>query len=158
MDNTEGSAPKNWCFLTVVLEKALESSLDGKEIKPVNLKWNQPWILIGRTDAEPEAPVLWPPDAHSWLIGKDSDAEKYWGQKENRMTEDEMIGGWIISDGEWYHQFSGHELVQTPGDGNREGSLACCRPWGPKELDATWWLSNNNNSSFCFSICLPTYF
>ena len=101
--------PKNWCFWTVVLEKTLESPLDCKEIKPVNPKGNQPWILIGRTDAEAEASILWPQFVKNWLIGKDPDAGKDWRQEEMRATEDEMLG--------WHHQFNGHELGQTLGDG-----------------------------------------
>ena len=85
--------PKNWCFHTVVLEKTLESPLDCKEIKPIHPKGNQSSILIGRTDAEAEAPILWPPDVKSWLIGKDPDAGKDWRQEEKGMTEDKM-GGW----------------------------------------------------------------
>ena len=92
LDNKEGWAVKNWCFQTVVLEKTLESSLECKEIKPVNPKGNQPWIFIGRTDAEAEAPVLQPPDMKSQLIGKDLDARKDWEQEEKRVTEDEMVG------------------------------------------------------------------
>ena len=89
LDYEEGGVPKNWCFQIVVLEKMLESPLDCKEIKPVNPKGNQPWIFIGRTDAE--GPTLWPPDAKSWLIGKDPDAEKDWGQEEKGVAEDEMV-------------------------------------------------------------------
>ena len=88
--HTEGWAPKNWCIQTVVLEKTLENPLDCKEIKPVNLKGNQPWIFIGRTDADAETLILWPPDAKSWLIGKDPDAGKDWGQEEKGVTEDEL--------------------------------------------------------------------
>ena len=87
----EGWVPKNWCFQTVVLEKILESPLDCKEIKPVNPKENQLWIFIGRTDAETEAPILWPPDLKSQLIGKDPDAGKDWGQKEKGAAEDEIV-------------------------------------------------------------------
>ena len=94
-DHKEGRALKNWCFWTVVLEKTLESPLDNEEIKPINPKGNQPWILIGRTDAEAEDPMLWPPDAKSWLIEKDPDAGKDWRQKEKMVTEDEMVG--------WHH-------------------------------------------------------
>ena len=90
----QGRVPTNWCFQTVVLEKILESPLDCKKIKPVNPKGNQPWTFIGRTDAESEAPILWPPDVKSQLIGKDLDAEKVWGQ-EKKVTEDEMVG--------WHH-------------------------------------------------------
>ena len=97
LDHKEGWALKNWCFRTVVLEKTLESLLDYKEIKPVNLEGNQLWILFGKTstsawDAKAEAPILWPPDAKSWLIGKDPDAGKDWRQEEKRVTEDEMVG------------------------------------------------------------------
>ena len=113
LDHKEGQMPKNWCFQTVVLEKTLESPLDCKEIKPVNPKGNQPWKLIGRTDAE--APILWPPDAKNWLIGKDPDAGKDWGQKEKGVTEDEMVG--------WHHGLNGHEFEQTLGDGEGHRSL-----------------------------------
>ena len=115
------------------LEKTLESPLDSKEIKPVHPKGNQPWIFIGRTDAEAEAPIPWPPDAKSWLIGKDSDAEKNWRQEEKGVTEDEMVG--------WHHWLNGHEFQQAPGDGEGQGSLACCSPWGHKESDMTEWLN-----------------
>ena len=103
----EGRAPKNWRFRTVVLEKSLESPVDSKEIQPVDLKGNQSWIFIGRTDAKGEAPKLWPPDVKSQLIAKDPDAGKDWGHKK-RATEDEMVG--------WHHWFNGHEFGQTPGD------------------------------------------
>jgi len=102
--------------------------------KQVNPKGNQPWILIRRTDAEAEAPIFWPPDAKSWLTEKDPDAGKYWGQEEKGATEDEMVGG--------HHQLNGHESEQTLGDSEGQGSLACCRPWGHKELGndvATEW-------------------
>ena len=92
LDHKEGWAPKNWCFWTVVLENTLESPLDSTEIKPVNPKQNQPWIFFGSTDAEAKAPVLWPPDAKTRLIGMDSDAGKDWRQEEKEMTEDEMVG------------------------------------------------------------------
>ena len=111
---------KSRCFWIVVLEKTLESSFDSKEIKPINLKGNQSWIFIGRTDAEAETPVLWPPDAKSWLTGKDPDAGKDWRQEEKGMTEDEMVG--------WHHQLNGHEFEQTPGDSVGRGSLVCCSP------------------------------
>ena len=104
LDHKEDWVPKNWYFQTVVLEKILESPLDCKEIKP---KGNQPWIFIGRTDAEAEASLLWPPDVKSWLIGKDPDAGKDWRQ-EKRVAEDEMVG--------WHHRLNGHEFQQTPGD------------------------------------------
>ena len=129
LEHKEGWAPENWCFWTVVLEKALESPLDYTDIKPVNPKGNQSCIFIGRTDAEAETPVLWPPDVKNWLIGKDADAGKDWRQKEKRVAEDEMDG--------WHHWLNGHESEQTPGDGEGQGSLVCCRPWGLKESDVT---------------------
>ena len=136
LDYKESWAPKNWCFGTVVLDKTLLSPLDCKEIKPVNLKGSQPWIFIGRTDAEAEAPILWPPNAKSRLIGKDPEAGKDWGQ-EKGVPEDEMVG--------WHHWLNGHEL----GDGEGQGSLVCCSPWGHKELHMTEWLNNiNNNESY----------
>ena len=102
LDHKGGWVPKNWCFWTVVLEKTLESPLDCKEIKPVNPKGNQLWRFIGRTDAEAEAPILWPPDVKSWLIRKDPDAGKDWGQEVKGTTEDETVG--------WYHRLNGHSL------------------------------------------------
>ena len=129
LDYKEGWVPKNWCFWIVVLEKTLESSLDSTEIKPVNPKGNQCWIFIGRTDAEAETPILWPPDAKNWLTGKDPDAGKDWGQKKKGTKEDEMVG--------WHHWLNGHEFEQAPGVGDGQGSLACCSPWGHKELDTT---------------------
>ena len=105
LDHKEGWVPKNWCFQIVLLEKILESPLDCTEIKPVNPKGNQPWIFTGRTDAEAEAPVLWPPDAKSQLNGKDPDAGKDWRQEDKGMTEDEVVG--------WHHWLNGHESEQT---------------------------------------------
>ena len=127
--STEFSRPRNWCFQIVVLEKTLENPLACEEIKPVNPKGNQPWISIGRTDAKAEVPILWPPDAKSWLIGKDPDAGKDWRQEEKGMTEDEMVG--------WHHQLNGHEFEQTLGDSEGQGSLACYGPWVQKELYMT---------------------
>ena len=108
MDHKEGWVMKNWCFQTVVLEKTLESPLDYKEIKPVNPKGNQYWIFIGKTDAETEAPILWPPDAKSWHIGKDPDLGKGWGEEKKGLTEDKTVG--------WHHWLNGHEFEQTSGD------------------------------------------
>ena len=127
-DHKEGWVPKNWCFWTVVLEKTLESPLDCKEIQPLNPKGDQPWIFIERTDAKAEAPILWPPDAKSWLTGKDPDAGKDWRQ-EKEATEHKLVG--------WHHRLNGHESDQTPGGSERQGSLACCSPWGRGELDTT---------------------
>ena len=126
LDYKESWVPKNWCFWTVVLEKTLESLLDSK-IKPVNPKENQPWIHIGRTDAETETPILWPPDAKSWHIGKDPDAGKDWRQEEKGMTEEEMVG--------WHHQLNGHEFESALGVGDGQGSLAWYSLWGCKDSD-----------------------
>ena len=111
----EGWAPKNWCVLIVVLEKTLEKPLDYQEVELVSSKTNQPWVFIGRTNAE--APIPWPPDAKSRLIGKDPDAGKDWGQEEKR-AEDQMTG--------WHHWLSGHEFEQTQGDNEGQGSLVWC--------------------------------
>ena len=135
LDHKEGWAPKNWCFQTVVLEKTLESPLDCNEIKPVNPIGNQPWIFIGRINAEAKAPLLWPPDLKSQLIEKDLGAWKDWGQEKGVM-ESEVVG--------WHSQLNGHEFEQAPGDSERQGSLACCSPWGCKESDTTEQLNNNN--------------
>ena len=117
----ESWALKNWCFWTAVLEEALENPLDYKEIKPVNPTGNQSLIFIGRTDVEAETPILWPPDAKSWLIWKDPDAGKDW-RWEKGTTKDEMVG--------WHHQLDGHEFGWTLGVGDGQGGLACCSPWG----------------------------
>ena len=136
LDCKEGRMSKNWCLQTVVLEKTSESPLDSKEIKPANLKGNQPWILIGRTDAKAETPEFWSSDANSWLSGKVPDAGKDWGHKEKTALEDETA--------EWYHWCNGHELGQTLGAGEGQGRLACCSPWGHKESDMSGQLNNNN--------------
>ena len=129
LDHKESSAPKNWSFWTVVLEKTLESPLDCKETKAINTKGNQYWIFIGRTDAEAKAPILWPPDMKNWLIWKDPDARKDWRQEEKVTTEDELVG--------WHQRLDGHEFEKTPGIGDGHGSLACCSPQGQKESDTT---------------------
>ena len=136
LDHKEDWALKNWCFQTVVLEKTFESPLDSKENESVNPKGNQPWISIGRTDAEAGAPIFWPPESKSWLIGKDLDAGKDWRQEEKGMTEDDMVG--------WNHWLKGQEFEQTLGDGEGQESLVCCSPWGHKESDITEWLNNTN--------------
>ena len=133
LDYKESWALKNWCFWTVVLEKTLESPLDCKEMQPVHPKGDQFWVFTGRTDAEAETPILWPPDAKSWLIWKEPDAGKAWRQDEKGMTEDEMVG--------WHHWLDGHGFGWTPGVGDGQGSLVCCSPWGCKESDMTEWLN-----------------
>ena len=105
LDRKESWVPKNRCFWTVVLEKTLESPLYCKEIQSVHPKGNRPWIFIGMTDAEAEAPIRWSPDARKWLLGKDPDVGKDWGQKEKEARENKMVG--------WHHQLSGHEFEQT---------------------------------------------
>ena len=113
----------------MVLEKTLESPLDNKEIQPVHSEGAQPWDFFGRNDAEAETLVLWPPHAKNWLIGKDSDAGRDWGQEEKGTTEDEMAG--------WHHRLDGREFEWTPGVGEGQGGLACCNSWGRKESDMT---------------------
>ena len=127
LDCEESWVPKNWCFWTVVLEKTLESPSDCKEIQPVHPKGDQSWVFIGRTDAEAETPILWPPHVKSWLIGKDPGAGRDWGQEEKGTTEDEMAG--------WYHQLNAHEFGWTPGAGYGQGGLAGCGSGGRKESD-----------------------
>ena len=112
-----------WCW------RRLLSPLDCKEIQPVYPKGYQSWVFTGRTDAKAETLILWPPDAKSWLIGKDPDAGKDWGQEEKGMTEDEIVG--------WHHWLNGHGFVWTPGVGDGQGGLACCSSWGRKESDTT---------------------
>ena len=152
LDCGESWALKNWCFWTVVLEKTLESPLDCKEMQPVHSE-NQPWDFFGRNDAKAETPVLWPPHAKSWLIGKDSDAGRDWGQ-EKGTTEDEMAG--------WHHGLDGRESEWTPEVGDGQGGLVCCDSWGHKESDMTeqlnWNLSYEllQSSLFMITSFLPT--
>ena len=129
LDYKESWVLKNWCFWTVVLEKTFEIPLDCKEIQPVHPKGDQSWVFIGRTDAEAETLILWPSDAKSWLIGKDRDAGKDWGQEEKGSTEDEMVG--------WHPWLDGHGFGWTPGAGDGQGGLVCCGSWGFKESDTT---------------------
>ena len=129
LDCQEGWVLKNWCFWTVVLEKTLESPLDCKEIQPVHSKGNQSWVFIERTDGKAEIPVLWPPQVKGWLIGKDPDAGRDWGQEEKGTTEDEMSG--------WHHRLDGCEFEWTLGVGDGQGGLVCCDSWGRKESDMT---------------------
>ena len=135
----------NWSDLAAAAgEDNLESPLDCKEIKPINPKWNQSWIFIGRTDAEAEAPILWLPDAKNKLIGKDPNSGKDWRQEEKGTTEDEMV--------RWHHWLNGHEFEQTLGDSKGQGSLVC------KGLDVTERLNKNHLSSTFLSLFyLPTF-
>ena len=142
LDCEEGWVPKNWCFWTVVLEKTLESPLDCKDIQPVHPEGNQSWVFIGRTDAEGDAPTLWPPDVKDWLARKDLDAGKDWRQEEKGMTENEMVG--------WHHWLNGREFEQAPRVGDGQGSLLCCSPWGCKKLEMTEWLNWSALSFLCF--------
>ena len=128
LDCEESWVPKNWCFWTVVLEKTLESPLDCKEIQPVHPKGNESWVFIGGTDVEAETPIFWPHDEKSWLIWKDPDVGKDWGQ-EKGMMEHEMAG--------WHYRLNGHGFGWTSGFGDGQGDLACCGSWGRKELDMT---------------------
>ena len=141
--------PKNWCFWTVVLEKTLASPLDCKEIQPVHSEGDHTWVFFGRTDAKAETPILWPPHAMSWLIGKDSDAGRDWGQEEKGTTEDEMAGR--------HHWLNGRESEWTPGVGDGQEGLACCDSWGLKELDMTErlnWTSPFTQPQICVLISL----
>ena len=141
-------------LLNCVSDKSLDSPLDSQEIKPVNSKGNQLWRFIGRTDDEAEAPVLWPPDAKNWLIGKDPDAGKDRRQKEKGMTEDEMVEG--------HHWLDGHEFKQALGDGDWQGSLACCSPWVTKSgKQLSYWITTTYKLKFkswnCFWILIADH-
>ena len=144
LDCEEGWVLKNWCFWTVVLEKTLESPLDCKEIQPIHPKGNQSWIFIGRTDAEAETLILWPLYAKCWLIGKNPDAGRDWGQEEKGTTEDEMAG--------WHHRLEELEFEWTLGVGDGQGDLACCDSWDCKESDTTErlnWTELKAGKTFC---------
>ena len=131
LDCEEGWAPNNWCFWTVVLEKTLESPLDCKEIQPVHSEGDQSWVFFGRTDVKAETPVLWRPHAKIWLIGKDPDGGRDWGQEEKWMTEDEMAG--------WHHWLDGHEFEWTLGVGDGQGAWHASIH---EVLKSETWLSN----------------
>ena len=133
LDCKESWALKNWYFWTVVLEKTLDSPFDCKEIQPIHSEGDQLWVFFGRTDAKAETPILWLPHGKSWLIGKDSDAGRVWGQEEKWTTEDEMA--W------WHHWLDGRESEWTLGVGDGQGGLACYNSWGRKELATTEWLN-----------------
>ena len=150
LDYKESWPLKNSYFWTVVLEKTLESPLDFKEIQPVHPNGNQSWIFNGRTDTEAETPILWPPHAKSWLIWKDPDAGKDWGQEEKGTTEDEMAG--------WHHWLNGCAFEQDPRVGDGQGSLAWCSPWGSKRVGHNWanelnWLFKPHRN--CSEMCPP---
>ena len=132
LDYKESWAQKNWCFWIVVLEKTLESPLNCTESQPVHPKGNQSWIFIGRTDAEGEMPILWPPDVKNWHLKRPWCWERLKAGREGE-TEDEMVG--------CHHQLNGHDFEQTLGVGNRQGGLVCCSPWGCKESEMTEWLN-----------------
>ena len=147
LDCIENWLPKNCCFWTVVLEKTLESSLDCKEIQLVHPKGNQSWIFIGRTDAEAETPILWPPDVKNWLIRKYPYTGKDWRQEKGTM-EDKTVG--------WHHWLNGHEFEQGTGVGDGQGSLACRSPWcmtewlNWTELIGSIWIYYKNYVNFIF--------
>ena len=143
MDHKESWAPKNWCFWTVVLEKTLESPLDCKEIQPVHPKGDQSWVFTGRTDTEAETPILWSPDAKNWLIGKDPDAGKDWGQEEKGMTENKMVG--------WHHWLNGHEFEQTWGIVENRGAWHAAVHGVAKSQTQLKRLNN------CFLIAFPLF-
>ena len=126
---TVKKVPKNWCFWTVMLEKTLESPLDCKEIQPVHPKGDQSWVFTGRTDVKAESPILWPPHAKNWLIGKDPHDGTDWEQEEKGTTGNEMAG--------WPHRLDGHEFEWTPGVGDGQGGLAFCDSWDHKESNMT---------------------
>ena len=144
LDREECWVLKSWCLWIVVLEKSLESPLDCKEIKLVNPRRNQPWIVTGRTDAEAEAPVVWTPDVKSRLTGEDPDAGKDWRQKDKGKAEYEMAG--------WHHWLNGHESEQTPGESEGQERLAYCSPWDHKESETIQQL--NSISKFTGDILL----
>ena len=135
LDHKEGWVPKNWGFQTLVLR------VPGQQEDQTR---NQPWIFIGRMNAEAETLILWPPDVESWFTGKDLDAGKHWRQDEKEATEDKIVG--------WHHWPNGLEFEQIPGGSEGQGSLACCSPWGCKEMDMTQWLNNNERVGWILSV------
>ena len=143
----ESWVPKNWCFWTVVLDKTLASPMDCKDIQAAHYKGDLSWVFFGRNDAKAEIPVLWPPHGKCWLIGKDSDAGRDWGQEEMGTTEDEMA--------RWHHWLDGREFEWTLGVGDGQGGLACYNSWGRKESDTSEWL-NWTELNYCLgAMTLP---
>ena len=138
--------PKLYAFK--LLEKTLVSPLDSKEIQQVHPKENQSWVFIGRTDAEAEAPIFWPPDVESQFIWKDPDAGKYWGQEEKGTTKDKMVG--------WHHWLNGPEFEQAPGVGEGQGNLLCCSPWDSQASSPTLQFRSINFSMLSF-LYSPTF-
>ena len=147
LDYKESWAPKNWCFGTVVLEKTLESPLDCKEIQPAHPKGNESWIFFGRTDAETETPILWPPDMKNWLLGKYPDARKHWTQEVKETTEDEMVG--------WHHQLDGHEFEQALGVGDVQREAWHVTVHGVE--DTTEWLNWTERNQDDLRFSKPLY-
>ena len=143
LDYKESWMPKNWCFWTVVLEKTLESPMDCKEIQSV---LDQSWVFIGSTDVEAETPILWPPDVKNWLILKDPDAGKDWGQEEKGATEDEMVGR--------HHWLDGHKFEWAPGVCDEQGSLTCCSLWG-RRVGHSWVTKLIMISKTCLTLFFP---
>ena len=142
-NHKDGWVPKNWWFQTVVLEKALESPLDCKEVKPVSPEGSQPWIFIGRADAEAEGLIHRLLDVKRWLTGKDPDAGEGQGQKKKGATEDEMVG--------WHHWLNADEFEQTQGNSEAQGSLECCSSWGCKVSNMTKWWNKKRNKRAVYS-------
>ena len=149
LDCEESWVPKNWCFWTGVLEKPLESPLDCKETQPVHPKGDQSWVFIGRTDAEAETPILWPPSAKCWLMWKDPDAGQDWREAKKGTAEDEMAG--------WHHWLDEHEFEQALRVRDGQGSLACCSLWGRKEADTTEWLNWTEPYGKLYQNCQVTF-
>ena len=148
LDRKSGWAPRIWCLQTAVLEKSVESLLDCKEIQPVHPKGDQCWVFIGRTDAEADAPILWPPDAQNWLIGQDPDVGKDWRREEKGTTEDEMAG--------WHHWLNGHECEQSPGNSEGQGGLVAAAHGVTKSrVGMTEWL--DDSIKYGDQIIIPVY-
>ena len=147
LDYKESWMPKNWYFWTVLLEKTLESPLD---CKPVHPKGDQSWVLIGRTDAEAETPILWPSDAKNWPIGKDPDAGKAWRQEEKRMTEDEMVG--------WHHWLVGHEVWASSGSWWWTGKPGMLQSMGLQRVGHDWTTELNWTDAFKADNCGDLHF